>query len=250
MRTPVAEQIFGHNKAPVEQVLETDFADLAKEVAEAAAKIRKHPTKIKNDTSFAAVGQIAIDARKLAQRVEEIRKGETSPLLEAQRSIKAHFDALAATLDDAVKPLKEAADNYTREKAAAERRRREEEAKTLREKEENERDKAANLSGAAAAKAEGRAEALAAQAEQAEAAGHRSVSDTVRTKVAGGGVATASTKWDFAIEDYDAIDLNKLRHLISREAVEAAIRSLVRTQKQHASLPGVKFFQDTRASFR
>lgn len=248
-RTPIAEQIFGHNKAPLDQVLETDFADLAAEVDAAVKKITARPAKVKDDTDFAAVGQIAIDARKMTKRIEDTRKDETVPLDEAKREIKAYFDDLAGKLTAAIKPHTDAADNYTREKAAAERRKREEEAKKLREKEEAERQKAASATGQTAARAEGRAEAYAAQAEEAEADAGMKAADAVRTR-AGGVTASASTKWDYAIEDYNAIDLNVLKPFMNRDHVEQAIRSLIRVQKGNASLPGVRIFQDTRAAFR
>lgn len=246
----VAEQIFGHNKAPLAEVLAKDFADLAAEVDAAIAKITGRPAKVVDDTDFAAVGDLAVAARNLGKRIEETRKDETDPLFRAQKDIKAHFDAFADRLARAIKPHQDAADTYTRAKAAEERRLREEEARKLREREAAERAKAEQASGATAARAEGRAEALAAKADAAEEAANQSAADLVRTRGAGGTTASASTKWDFAIEDYDAIDLNKLRPFLNRDHVEQGIRSMVRVQKGNTNLPGVRVFQDTRAAFR
>lgn len=246
----IAEQIFGHNKAPLDEVLAKDFAELAAEVDAAVKKITARPAKIKDETDFAATGELVISARKLTKRLEETRKDETDPLFQAQKAIKAHFDAMADRITKALAPHQRAADDYTRAKEAEERRRREEEARKAREREEAERRKveeAKTVDGAA--RAEGRAEALAAEAERLEQGGG-TAADAVRTKVAGGGVATAATKWDFSIENYDAIDLNKLRPFLNRDHVEAAIRSMVRVQKGNTELPGVKVFQDTKAQFR
>lgn len=248
-RTPIAEQIFGHNKAPLDQVLTADFAALKTEVEDAVKKISARPAKIKDETDFAATGQLAVDTRKLVKRIEETRKDETDPLFAAQKSIKAYFDDLAGKLTAAIEPHTDAANTYTREKAAAERRQREEEAKKLREKEEAERAKAATATGQAAARAEGRAEALAAQAEDAEAAANMRAADAVRTR-SGGVTSTAKQSIVFDIDDYDAIDLNKLRPYFNRDHVEAAIRSMVRVQKLNTNLPGVTVRNDTRASFR
>ncbi len=246
----VAEQIFGHNKAPLEEVLAKDFAELAAEVDKAVDWIVKRPAKVKDETDFAATGEIAIRVRNLVKRIEETRKDETDPLYRAQKDIKAHFDLMAERLTKAVQPHQQAADDYTRAKAAEERRKREDEARKLREKEAAERAKAETGTGASAARAEGRAEQFAAQADAVEQRSAQSAAETVRTRVAGGGVATASQKWDFAIEDYDAIDLNKLRPFLNRDHVEQAIRSMVRVQKGNTNLPGVRAFQDTKAAFR
>lgn len=249
-RKAISEQIFGQNKAPLDDVLKTDFADLAKEVDEAVAFIEAQPAKIKTDDDFARVGAIAIRVRKMAKRIDETRKDETDPLFAAQKEIKAYFDALADRLNRALKPHQNAADDYTRAKAAEARRQREDEARKLREREDAERAKAQAATGAAAARAEGRAEALAAQADAAEAKAGQAPGAAVRTRVAGGGVASAQAKWDFEITDYDAIDLNKLRPFMNRDHVEQGIRSLVRIQKNNANLPGVRVFEDTRATFR
>ena len=251
-RVPISEQIFGHNKAPLDDVLATDFKDLADRVDDAVKKINKRPPKVKDDADFASVGHLVLDARKLTSELDETRKGETDPMFKAQREIKAYFDALSDKLAAALKPHQAAADDYTREKAAADRRKKEEEAKKLREKEEAERAKAETLTGAAAARAEGRAEVLAGQAEAAESAASHGAASAVRTKVGGGGVATATTKWTFAIDDYDALiaPVGPLGPFINRDAIETAIRSIVRIQKGNTRLPGVRVFPDTKASFR
>lgn len=251
-RVPISEQIFGHNKAPLEAVLANDFKELAGRVDAAVAKITKRPAKVKDETDFAAVGALVLDARKLSSEVEETRKGETDPMFKAQREIKAHFDALVDKLAAALKPHQTAADDYTREKAAAERRKNEEEAKKLREKEDAERLKAENSTGATAARAEGRAEVLASQAEAKETAAGQGAASAVRTKVGGGGVATARTKWAFAIDDYAALiaPMGPLGPFIKREAIEAAVRSVVNIQKGDTRLSGVRVYPDTKASFR
>lgn len=248
-RTPISEQIFGQNKAPLDEVLAKDFAELSTALAGEIGKLSALPAKIKGDVDFATVGQAAIRIRALTTRLDTIRKGETEPLFKAQKAIKAHFDALADKLTAAFAPHQRAADDYTRAKAAEDRRRREEEAKKLREQEERERQKAAEAKSIdTAARAEARAETFGAQADALET--DRKAADTVRTSVAGGGIATATTKWDFTIEDYEVIDLNKLRPFLNRDHVETAIRSMVRVQKGNTSLPGVKVFENTRASFR
>lgn len=247
----VAAQVFGHNKAPLAVVLEKDFAELSAKVDKAETWIKARPAKIKDETDFGATGEIIIRARAIVKEIEETRKDETDPLFKMQKAIKAHFDLMADKLAKALAPHQKAADAYTQAKQAEERRKREDEATKAREREDAERLKAQNATrSSTAARAEGRAEQHAAQAEALENKADQTPAETVRTKVAGGGVATASQKWDFVIEDYDNIDLNKLRPFLNREHVEQAIRSMVKVQKGNTNLPGVRAFQETKAMFR
>lgn len=253
METPpikrtVAEQIFGQNKAPVADVLAADFAELFAEADKLAAEVKGRPTKIKDEADFGAVGAVANKVRALAKRLDETRLGETNPIRQAGIDIKAAFDTKIAAIEAAFAPHQTAANTYTTEKAARERKAREDAARKVRDQEEAERNKAQGT-GAAAARAEGRAEALAAQAEKLEQGGG-SAADAVRTKVAGGGVATAKTTWDFSVADYSALDLNELRHYLPRADIDKAIRSAMRVQKGDTTLKGVKVFPVTAAAFR
>ncbi len=248
IRRTVGEQIFGQNRAPIADVLAADFAELFAEADKLAAEVKARPTKVKDETDFAALGAVANKVRALTKRLDDTRKAETDPLRQAGIEIKAGFDEFIAKLTDAFAPHQAAANAYTAEKAARERRQREEEARRLREKAEAEARKAEQASGARAARAEGRAEALAAQADKLDQG--VSAADTVRTRVAGGGVATARTSWDFSVEDYGALDLNELRAFLPQTDIDKAIRSAVRVQKGNTRLRGVKVFESTAASFR
>ncbi|MCR6673287.1 hypothetical protein [Devosia ginsengisoli] len=247
-RTPIAEQIFGHNKAPLEEVLPAETAEWQAEADRAVAALADRPGKIKDETDFAATGKLVLRAKSFLTRIEDARKAETDPLYQAQKGIKAHFDAIAARVDQALGRLTAAADDYARAKAAEEKRQRAEEARKLREQEEAARAKAEAASGKTAARAEGRAEVLGERA--AELEGDIKAADAVRTHIAGGGVASAKQGWDFEITDYDAVDLNKLRPYLARSAVETAIRSAVRVGKQHTSIPGIRVFEAVKAAFR
>lgn len=250
MRAPIAEQVFGANKAPLEEVLAHDFADLAGEVERAEAALTKQPAKIKDDADLAVIGSLATRAKALTAKLEKTRKDETDPLHHMQKAVKAHFDALSERVSTALAPLLKEADRYANEKVARERREREEAARKIREQEEAERKKAEDAKRPdTAARAESRADAFANQADQLEAK-TVSTADAVRTRIAGGGVATASEVLDFEIEDYDAIDLNKLRPYLKRDAVETAIRSAMRVQKKALAIPGVRVFERVKAQFR
>lgn len=248
-RLPIAEQIFGHNKAPLADVLAADFAELFADADKLADKAKARPAKIKDEADFAATGALANEVRAFTKRLDDARKAETDPLRTAGIEIKAAFDVLIDKLNAAFAPHQDAANSYVREKDARERREREEAARKIREQEERERQKAETASGQTAARAEGRAEALAAQADKLEQGGG-SAADAVRTKISGGGVATARQGWDFSVPDYGALDLNELRTVLPRADIDKAIRSIVRIQKGDTNLKGVKVFPATSASFR
>lgn len=251
-RTPVVDQVFGANKAPMADVLAADFAELVKAVSDAEAMCGEANTNPKNDAEQAALGEKIVDMRRLFARVDGVRAEEKAPILEAGRELDSWFGALKNRIETAVKPLSAGADAYVREKAAEERRRREREAQEARERAEAERAKAeAARSAEAAGKAAGRAEKYDAKADAAEAAASASAADLTRAKV--GGVTTSATeKWTFRFTDYTAAisPLGPLGPYFKREAVEAALISMVRIHKDAAKWPGVEFYPEVKAAFR
>lgn len=252
MRTPIAEQIFGANKAPLPTVLEADFAELRAEVEAAVERAKAMPQAIRNEQDLADVGGCIDMLRRLEKRVDGTRMDEGRPLLDAQRGINDYFKTLAGHLTSAASGLQRTADEHARQKAAEERARREREAAEARRKAEEERQKAeAARTDAAAAKAEGRAEALDARAERAEQAATASAADLVRTRV-GGVTASAKTVWEFRIVDRAALvaSMGPLGPFIDAASVEKAIRSVVRVQKDATAIPGVEVFDDVKSTFR
>ncbi len=252
MRSPVVDQIFGANKAPLGAVLQTDFEDLAAEVEGARTRANALPQKVKSDDDQAAIGAFVVDMRDLAKRIEGIRVEEGKPLLEAQRGLNAHFKGLVEELTGVVNPLQTASDDYARRKAAEERARREREAADARAKAEAERLKSEQARSAeTAAKAAARAAEAEARADRHEQAANASTADTVRARH-GGVTSSAKTVWAFEITDYPALTatLGPLGNFIDQASVEKAVRSMVRIQKGSTSLPGVRVFEETKSTFR
>ena len=251
-RKPVVDQIFGDNKAPVATVLDADFAELVQKVADAEAMCKEANTKPKNDAEQAALGDKIVDLRRLFARIDGTRTDEKAPILDAGRELDGWFNALKARIEVAVKPLSEGADTYVREKAAAERARQDKIAQDAREKAEAERRKAEQAkTPEAAGNAAARADNLEAKADQAEAASVASAADLTPSKE--GGVTTgASEKWTFRFTDYTAAvtPLGAIGPYFKREAVEAALISMVRIHKDAAKWPGVEFYTEVKASFR
>lgn len=244
---PVVDQIFGDNRAPVDEVLAADFADLAARARALAARMEAEtPSRVETEEEQIAVGRLITEARALAKEIDATRTSEGKPLLDAKRRVDAFFKDMAAILDRAEGPLRRAADDFTRRKEAERReiaRRRQEEA---RRKEEEARRRAEEAKSADAA---GRAAALAEQ-QAAQADDYAREAET-GTKVSGGGVTASGRRtWEYEIEDYAAVDLNALKPFMDRKAVDAAIRSMVRIQKDQTNIPGVRVFETVKTQFR
>jgi hypothetical protein len=250
MRTPVIDQIFGSNKAPIDEVLKADFAELREEVANTTRRAFKMPTKIASEDDLSRVGVFISDCKALVKKIDAIRMEEGKPILEAQRGLNDFFKRLSMLVSDNAEPVQRAADDYARRKAAEERARREREAEDARRREEEARIKAEKARSAdAAILATAQAQVEADKAERAEAAAGASVAEMVKTRV-DGVTASARAEWTFRIEDYDAVDLNALRPYMARADVEKAIRSMVRIQKGSTTLAGVSVYEDVKSTFR
>ncbi len=250
MRTPVIDQIFGSNKAPIDEVLKADFADLREEVADTTRRALEMPRKVESEDDLAKIGVFIADCKALVKKIDAVRMEEGKPILDAQRGLNDFFKRLSGLVSDNAEPVQRAADDYARRKAAEERARREREAEEARRREEEARIKAEKAKTAdAAILASARADIEAGNAERAEAAAGASVAEMVKTRV-DGVTASARTDWTFRIDDYDAIDLNILRPYLARPDVEKAIRSMIRIQKGSTRLAGVSVFEDIKSTFR
>jgi len=246
-RKPVAAQIFGGNKAPIEEVLEADFADLRQTVEDMLARFADAPAEVRGDDDMIAIGTIISDARAVVKELETTRTKEGGPLFEAKKTIDAFFKDLIGQIDTAEKRVRDRADAYTRKKQAEEREIARRKAEEARRAEQEARDRAeAAKSAEAGGRAAARAEALAAQADAETKA-----ADQASVKVKGDGV-TASTRarWTFSIADYDAVDLNAIAPFMSEDCINKAVGAMVRAQKGRAKIPGVHVYQETTTTFR
>lgn len=252
IRRLVAEQVFGANKAPVDDVLQADFMPLSTEVDAMVGRAKALPKTIKDDTDLEVIGKFIVDAKKLCAKIEETRKDESGPLHKAKTAVDGFFKGLDGRVADVVGDGQRVADDYSRRKAAEEKARLARLAEEARKKaaaEEEKAEKAKTVDGAA--RAEGRADALNAHAENLERQATGAPGAMVKTRM-GGVTASAKASWAFRIDDYSKLQetLGPLGPFLSRDAVEAAIRAVVRIQKNNTSLPGVTVYQDTKATFR
>lgn len=251
-RKSVVDQVFGDNKAPIADVMAADFAGLKAEVDAFVAKMKAADKAPRTDEDQAELGKVIMDGRALWKRADSLREVEKAPILNAGRELDGFFKGLLAELVGAGQDLQATADAYARQKAAEERARAQREAEAALAKAEEERKKAeAAKTAAGAAKAEGRAEALDAKADAAAATVAASDADLVRSRV-GGVTSSAKGAWVGAITDYQAAigPLGALGAFLKREAIEAALNSMAKVQKEGAAWPGVSFYQETKATFR
>lgn len=251
-RRPVVDQIFGDNKAPLADVLAADFTDLQQEVADLLNRAGDLPQRVDSDADQAKVGAWIIDAKDLAHKVDKVRTEEGRPVLDAQRGINAFFKAVAQPISDTMDAHQRAADDYVRRKAAEERAIRQREADEKRRLEEEERRRAENLKRPdAIARAEGKAEALAAEAEAAEERALASNADLTRMRAEGvSGSARTTWAWEFTDQNALYASLGPLSPFFAEAAVATAIGAMVRAQKGRTQLPGVRVFEKAVASFR
>lgn len=251
-RTPVVDQIFGANKAPAEEVLAADFADLIAEVDAACEAAEGKAKTPKDDDGQTDLGKSIIGLRALTKKIEETRTTEGKPVLDAQRAINGFFGDLKAKIDAKQKNLQGHADEYARQKAAEARAKAAREAEELRKKAEKEAAKAETAkTPQTAGSAEGRAESLKAQADRKEQEASGSAANLTRHRAAG---VTSSSRaaWVARIDDYPAAiqPLGMLGNFFDEAAIQKALNALVKVQKANAKWPGVAFYQDTKANFR
>lgn len=243
--------MIGHNRPPIEEVLAEQYRELGTEIEAIADRANKTSRKIEKDDDLGPIGDLVVDASKLAKKIEAARKFEKEPHDAAGKAVQAYFLPLKERVERIADTFEEAATAYQREKAAAARRAAEEEARKLREAEEKKRQEAeAAKRQATADKKLDQAAELADKAEEAEAKAASSNAELTKVRTDSGVTAGTKTVWNFQITDYDAIPLDKLRPFFRREDVEKAIRSMVGIQKGATKLEGVRVFEDIKSTFR
>ena len=251
-RKPTSDQIFGDNKAPAQEVLDADFADLKTETDELVQKAGALNRQVRSDADQAAVGNLIVELRALWKRADEIRATEKKPILDAGKELDGWFKTVLA---DAVKvgaDLQKHADDFIRKQAAEAKAQAFRQAAAARDKAEAERAKAdAAQTVKSASAAEARAEAKDAEAEQLEERTTAKSADLVRSRV-GGVTSSAKGTWVARIVDYQAAitPLGTLGVFLKEDAIAAGLNSMAKTQKAGANWPGVTFSQEQKATFR
>jgi hypothetical protein len=238
----------GGNEPPIPDRLAVTYAGRIGEVEQIAAFANSTARTVQSEDDLDKVGKLLISTRATVNALEIERKREKQPYLDAGRAVDGWFGALTDRLEKIRTVFQNAADQYQREKAAAERKAREDEARKLREAEEKKRREAEEAKRAATQeKKTDEADRLAARAEEAEEAAAAPVADLVRTRTASGTVASAASEWTFEVTSYDHVDLDLLRPYIKRDAIDAACRLAVRQGVREIRC--VRIFEDVKARF-
>ena len=232
--------------------LSDDHRDLLNRVEELAARANNGPREIKSDDDLDACGQLSLDAAALTKELDAARVEEKRPYLEAGRDVDGFF----GTPIDRLKRIKTAfegvASAYMRAVAERKRREAEEAARKAREEEEARLEAARKAAEAnrlkTAVSHQDKAIDASHRAEEAEIVAAAPVEDLTRTTTASGIAAKGKTEWDFEIEDFQAIPLDRLRMLLKRAEVEAAIARAIKNGERN--IPGVRIFERVVARFR
>lgn len=244
----------GHNLASTTDFLRDRFAGILTEVdalAERANKAREvlgEEGVVSADEQRDPLIQIGLDAGKLSKRIDATRLQTTEPLRNEVKETNTFFETLALRMDRVKTRFEEIVGAYDRKKRDEERRKAAEAARLAQEEADR------KLAEAAAAQhgvesdvvlneaiaAEERADRLVAQATTAG-------TGPTHTDV---GTISSSAPWDFAVEDWNKVDVAELRDQFTVAEIEKAIRAHVRKFKNTRPLKGVRFFQNEKTRFR
>ncbi len=230
-----------------------EIAGRADELIDAATRV---PAVIDSDELAGKVGDYVKQVMACVKNAEAGRVKEKEPHLEAGRQVDAWFKKITGQLETVKTTIERRLTMYLREKEAAERRAREEAARLEREAAERARAEAeaaekairdaASMEDAIAA--EERRKKAQADADKAAKEAAAKPAELSRNRGDMGSVASLRTFWDMADLDIAALDLEALRHHIPREALEKAVRSLIRSGVRE--LRGVRIFENTQAAVR
>lgn len=214
-----------------------------------AERANKAPKEITSDEDVAALSDIAADARDERKTLDAIRTAEKDPFLKGGREVDGFFrDPIErATRIETV--LTQRVTDYRREQ-----KRKADEARAKHEREEREAAEEARRQAEKAMKS-GRTEDAMAALEDAqhseETAQTIAEAEPIKpelVRTAAGVTAGTKTEWKFEIVDFEAIPLNTLRHLIKRDAIDAALRQFVKNGNRE--IAGVRIFEDIKADIR
>lgn len=252
---PAAGSVMGHNQPPrVADVLaaylvETYGADLLT-VDPIAQRATEAPGAITTDEELATWSGIYNDAKAAFDRLEKARLDEARPL---KKIIDEFFKNSVARLDRMQTVARDLSNKYNR-------------AKVAREAEERRKIEQQRLDGIRAAEEAARIAAEFDEPEKAAAAVEQATELKIEAAVAateapkptaamatefdGGGSVAGRMIWKFEVEDYDKIDLAKLRTFIKTSDIDVWIGKYMRLQKENAKLDGVRFFQEADTVFK
>lgn len=244
-------QIGGNNPPSLAEILKETHASLFAALDELKELANGAPKEIADDKQAAAVAELAADGNAIWKKLDAARVAEKAPFLKGQREVDGTFREPLELADAIDKRLMKRVTVYNNAKAARARQAQLELEATARKIAED-----ARLAAEDAMKAGRTEDAMAdlADASHAEdraddiAQAAPSIADQTRIQTDSGLTIGTRAEWTFEITDYDAIPLDKLRQLIKRDAIEAALRQFVKNGNRE--IAGVRIYEDHKATRR
>jgi hypothetical protein len=231
----------GHNRPPLNEVARSDFNEAIDKKQGFRSRIEAllssiAAAKCETEDDAGRCGELMKQCRAAEVFVEETHKVVKDDYLTACREV----DGLKTTMIGPIKDAKTKVQQLLNSFAAREQARRDEQIQREREQAQ------------ARARAEqDRLEALGVPEEQAaEIAVPVAVAVPEHVKIRGDYGATVSTRkeWTFEVVDYETAVLEVAKNSKVREAVESAIKGMVRAGERE--IKGVRIFQITKAGVR
>lgn len=252
--------------------LAMDHSQLGRQVADIEALLAGLPPRIDDDETNGPWQDKILDVSKIAKGIEATRVAAKAPYLKAGDIVDSYFRTLQARAVAVHGAISSVVENYLQRKAAEERARREAAARRLREEENHQRQEAARRAEEArkaeeanrpktaerhevkAAEAEMAARTTAATATAMEQSAQAKSADLARTRSTTGSLGTLQDKWEFSIDDIDALKGAPLWQYIDRTAKEKAIRKYMDANapkhlpegQDWQPLAGVTFFRTSK----
>lgn len=255
MQDSDAAHQLGHNNPPSTlDLLREKFAARIREVdalageATAAKALLGDTAVITDADQVGKLVELGIKAGKLSKALDAQKLETTKPLRDEVSDINSFFTTLMTRMDRVKTAFEEIVGAWNRKKQDEERRAAAERSRIAQEEARR------RLEEAAAAEHSVVSEVVMKEAENAEKDAQKAAH--LATKAGSGptrmdeGTISSSTKYDFAVKDWEAIDLRQLRDCFSVPEIEKAIRAHVRKHKNTKPLTGVDIFPDTKTSFR
>jgi hypothetical protein len=262
----------GHNKPPLEELIPVEFrAELLRERPDFLTKLNDliaaaDRAKAEDDATLGKCGDLVKAYRACASHIDATHKAVKEPHLVAGRLVDAEKNALAGRLTEAKAKVEAIGNAFVAKREAEQRAERERIAAEQRAAAERaaqaERDRVAAEQEAARAAAEAttqaerdaaaeRAAQAAREAEEAMAAASLAPATAARAEpVRSDAGATVSGKQDWAceVEDYAAAFRAVKSDPKVKEAIDAAVKRLVRAGQRE--LKGVRVWPVAKANFR
>lgn len=243
----------GHNRPPISETLPEDHAKLLDRVqalANRANAVKEIVDEkgLKSDEDVEPLIAVGKEATKLEKELDETRLATTKPLRDEVDAINAFFKTPAARVTRIKQAFAEKVDGYVEEKKAREAREAAERARLAEEA------AAARLKEAEEARHSVLGDVILNEAAALEDAAQKAAHEAVKAGTGPArfeaGTASQSGKWTFEIEDADKIPLEQLRPFVKLADIEKFLRAYATANRNTKPLAGVRFFRETKTSFR